>query len=202
VSDTAPGTRDRRFDGVLLLLAIVVVMWMLEVIDAVAPGTPLDRYGIEPRDPDSLPEVATAPFLHVGFGHLIGNTIPLIAMGTVIALQGAARLAFVTLIVIAVSGIGIWLVAPEHTTHLGASGIVFGYAAYLLARGIFNRAPLELAVGAVVALVWGTALLGGLAPQDGVSWQGHLFGAVGGVIAARVFARPRSARGRGEPTRA
>jgi membrane associated rhomboid family serine protease len=192
VSDPASAPRERRFDGVVVLLAMVVVMWALEAADAIAPGTPLDRYGIEPREPDSLPEVVTAPFLHVGFGHLIGNTIPLIAMGIVIALQGVKRLLLVTLIVIGVSGLGIWLIAPEDTTHLGASGIVFGYAAYLLTRGIFNRAPLELAVGVVVALIWGTALLGGLAPQDGVSWQGHLFGAVGGVIAARVFARGRA----------
>ena len=170
-------------------------MWALEAADAIAPGTPLDRYGIEPRDPDSLPEVVTAPFLHVGFGHLIGNTIPLIAMGIVIALPGRQAIAARD--------------ADRHRRERARDlahrsgghhaprrvGIVFGYAAYLLTRGIFNRAPLELAVGAVVALIWGTALLGGLAPQDGVSWQGHLFGAIGGVIAARVFARGRSRAG-------
>ena len=195
VSEPQPGLRDRRFDGMVLLLAMVALMWVLEIVDAVAAGNPLDEYGIEPRDPDSLPAIVSAPFLHVGFGHLIGNTIPFIAMGVVIALQGLKRLAFVTLVVIAVAGLGVWITAPENSIHLGASGIVFGYATYLLTRGFFNRAGLEIAVGVGVAVLWGTALLGGLVPQDGVSWQGHLFGAIGGVLAARVMRRERPREG-------
>ena len=93
----------------------------------------------------------------------------------------------VTVIVGLVSGLGTWLIAPEHTIHIGASGIVFGYASYLISRGFFNRNALELAVGALVAVVYGSALLGGLVPEDGVSWQGHFFGAVGGVVAARTL---------------
>ena len=99
-----------------------------------------------------------------------------------------------TLIVGLVSGLGTWLVAPEGTIHIGASGIVFGYATYLLARGVFNRNVWEILIGVAVAAVWGTALLGGLMPQEGVSWQGHFFGAVGGVLAAWLLAR-RPARG-------
>ena len=182
---------DRRFDGVVLLLAMVVAMWALEIVDELAAGSPLDAYGIEPRDPDGLPAIVSAPFLHVGFGHLIGNTIPFVAMGVVIALQGVVRLALVTAIVVLVSGLGVWLVGPDNSIHLGASGIVFGYATYLLARGIFNRALFEIVVGVAVAVIWGTALVGGLVPQEGVSWQGHLFGAIGGVVAARVLARRR-----------
>jgi membrane associated rhomboid family serine protease len=98
----------------------------------------------------------------------------------------------VTGIVMLVSGLGTWLVAPDNSIHIGASGIVFGYATYLVARGIFNRDAIEIAIGLGVVAIWGTALLGGLLPQDGVSWQGHFFGAVGGVLAARVLARPRT----------
>ena len=90
----------------------------------------------------------------------------------------------VTVTVALVSGLGTWLVAPAGTIHIGASGIVFGYATYLLVRGLFNRRLVEILIGVAVAAVWGTALLGGLVPQEGVSWQGHFFGAVGGVIAA------------------
>ena len=116
-------------------------------------------------------------------------------MGFVIAAQGAARVVAVTVIVALVSGLGTWLIAPEHTIHIGASGIVFGYASYLISRGFFNRNALELAVGALVAVVYGSALLGGLVPEDGVSWQGHFFGAVGGVVAARGLSTRSSARG-------
>ena len=90
-----------------------------------------------------------------------------------------------------VGGLGTWLVAPSSTLHLGASILVFGYAAYLIARGLFDRRFASLAVGVAVAFVYGSALLVGLVPRPGISWQGHLFGALGGLVAARVLARPR-----------
>jgi membrane associated rhomboid family serine protease len=168
---------------------------VLEVIDQLADNR-LDQYGIEPRDADGLIGVVAAPFLHGGFDHLASNTVPFLLMGFVIAAQGASRVLGVTAIVALVSGLGTWLIAPDNTVHIGASGIVFGYATYLLSRGFFNRSPLELVVGAVVAVVYGTALLGGLVPEDGVSWQGHFFGAVGGILAARgLAASPRTEAG-------
>ena len=162
-------------------------MWVLEAVD-VALDHRLDRYGIEPREADGLDGVVAAPFLHVGFGHLIANTIPFVAMGMVIALEGPLRLAGVTAITALVSGVGTWLIAPANTIHLGASGVVFGFATYLIARGWFNRRALEIAIGVAVAVLWGGALVAGLEPQQGISWQGHLFGAIGGVVAARVLA--------------
>jgi membrane associated rhomboid family serine protease len=169
---------------------MVALMWILEGVDA-AVDHRLDRYGIEPRDTDGLDGIVAAPFLHVGFGHLIANTVPFVVMGVVIALEGPLRLLAVTAIVGLTSGLGTWLVAAEGSIHIGASGIVFGYATYLIARGVFNRRATELAVGLAVALIWGGALLGGLEPQRGISWQGHLFGAIGGVVAARALARER-----------
>jgi membrane associated rhomboid family serine protease len=175
-----------------VLLAMVLLMWGLEVVDAILDNR-LDRYGIEPREVDGLDGVVTAPFLHVGFGHLAANTVPFVVMGLVIALEGPLRLIAVTAITAVVSGLGTWLIAPADTIHLGASGVVFGYATYLIARGLFNRRPVEIAIGVVVALLWGGALLAGLEPQQGISWQGHLFGAIGGVVAARVLSERRAA---------
>jgi membrane associated rhomboid family serine protease len=175
-----------------LLLAMVLLMWGLEVVDS-ALDNRLDRYGIEPRDVDGLDGVVAAPFLHVGFGHLLANTLPFAAMGAVIALEGAWRLLGVTAIVAVVSGLGTWLIAPADTIHLGASGVVFGYATYLIARGWFNRRPVEIGIGLVVAFLWGGALLAGLEPQQGISWQGHLFGAIGGVVAAATLRERREA---------
>ena len=166
---------------------MVLLMWVLEAVD-VALDHRLDRYGIEPREADGLDGVVAAPFLHVGFGHLIANTIPFVAMGMVIALEGPLRLAGVTAITALVSGVGTWLIAPANTIHLGASGVVFGFATYLIARGWFNRRALEIAIGVAVAVLCGGALVAGLEPQQGISWQGHLFGAIGGVVAARVLA--------------
>ena len=175
-------------DAAKILLALVAVMWAVEVVDVIVDHQ-LDQYGIEAREPEGLDGIVTAPFLHVGFGHLLANTIPFVAMGAVIALEGPKRLVLVTVLVALISGLGTWLVAASGSVHVGASGIVFGYATYLIARGVFNRNGTELAIGAVVVLLWGGALLGGLEPQRGISWQGHLFGAIGGVIVASMLAR-------------
>jgi membrane associated rhomboid family serine protease len=179
-----------RTNALLLVAAMVALMWVTEVVDVLA-GHRLDDYGIHPRDADGLAEILAAPFLHAGFGHLISNTVPFAVMGAAIALGGLARVALVTLIVAVVSGLGTWLIASSNSVHLGASGVVFGYAAYLVTRGVLSRRVTELAVGAVVVGVWGFGLLQGLLPQDRISWQAHLFGAVGGAIAASLLARRR-----------
>ncbi len=183
-------SRKTRYDGFLVIFALVLIMWVSEAVDTVV-GHRLDGYGIEPRDADGLSGIIASPFLHGGFEHLISNTVPFLVMGFVIAFKGAVRVATVTAIVALVSGLGTWLVAPADTVHIGASGVVFGYATYLLSRGFFDRQLLGLAVGLAVGAIWGTALLGGLLPEEGISWQGHLFGAIGGVVAARVLARRR-----------
>ena len=183
-----PTSDDPIVLGVILVLALVAVMWVVEAVDQLADGR-LDAYGIVPREVDGLDGVAFAPFLHAGWDHLIGNTIPFLLLGFAIALGGIARVATVTVIVALVGGIGTWLVAPANTVHIGASGIVFGFAAYLVARGVYSRSMIQIALGVVVLAVWGTTLLRGLVPEDGISWQGHLFGAIGGVLAARLLHR-------------
>jgi membrane associated rhomboid family serine protease len=184
----AQRTEPPFVSGAIFVVVMAAVMWVVEAADQLADGR-LDRYGIEPRDLDGLDGVVFAPFLHAGWDHLIGNTIPFLLLGLAVAVGGLARVAAVTVIVAVVGGLGTWLVAPAHTIHIGASGIVFGFAAYLVARGLYSRSPLQIALGAVVLLVWGTTLLRGLVPEDGISWQGHLFGAVGGVLAARLLHR-------------
>jgi membrane associated rhomboid family serine protease len=174
---------SRIGSGLKLLAVLIGLMWLSEIVDTALNGR-LDQYGIISRDPEGLLGIITSPFLHLGFGHLISNTLPLVTLGALIALSGAARLAAVTALVTVIGGFGTWLVSPPNTITIGASGVVFGYATYLVARGIFNRRLSQVLVGVVVIGVWGSALLGGLLPQDGISWQGHLFGAIAGVLAA------------------
>jgi membrane associated rhomboid family serine protease len=176
---------EDRIRGVIFVAAMVVVMWALEVVDLI--GGNLDSDGIHPRDVDGLPGIAFAPFLHAGWGHLIGNTVPFLVLGFTIALGGLLRTAAVTGIVALVAGFGTWLLGPGNTNHIGASGLVFGFAAYLVARGVFSHRALHIGVGLAVLAVYGSTLALGFVPTPGVSWQGHLFGAVGGVIAARVL---------------
>ncbi|MFK4085358.1 rhomboid family intramembrane serine protease [Kribbella sp. NPDC020789] len=176
--------------GLKLLAVLIGLMWLSEIVDTALHGR-LDQYGIIARNPEGLVGIITSPFLHLGFGHLISNTLPLVTLGALIAFSGAARLAAVTAVVAVIGGFGTWLISPPNTITIGASGVVFGYAAYLVARGIFNRRLTQVLVGILVIAVWGSALLGGLLPQDGISWQGHLFGAIAGILAARLLAEDR-----------
>jgi membrane associated rhomboid family serine protease len=195
-----PEKRNQSLEGLVLLAAIVGVMWLIEVINSLDHDA-LDRAGgLYARNFGHIWAIFTSPFLHEGFPHLIDNTIPFVFMGVIIALRGAARLALVTLVVIVVGGLGTWLVSPGGTVTVGASGLVFGYATYLFARGLFNRSLLEILTGVVVGVVWGGALLSSVVPHSRVSWQGHVCGAVGGVVAAWLLARPRDARGSGSGT--
>jgi len=195
---TQQGTRTReliRNEGVRAVLAMVAVMWVVEVINSIDNDALARDGGIEARTVGRLWAIFTAPFLHVSWAHLIDNTIPFVCMGLLIALRGATKVAIVTLIVIVVGGLGTWLISPDHTNTVGASGVVFGYATYLLTRGFFNHSMVELLLGVVVAVLWGTVLLSSLVPHYGVSWQGHASGAVGGFVAAWLVARDKTAGG-------
>src|SRR3954454_17415478 len=182
-TDTTPSRRDERYAGFYVVAAMVAVMWLVEVVDEIDDHK-LDGWGIRPHHLDRLVGIITAPFLHSGFDHLIANTVPFAILGFAIAFSGLTRVLAVTAIVVGVGGLGTWLIAPSNTIHIGASGVVFGYATYLVFRGVFTGRVPELLLGAAVAAVWGSALLSGLVPHDGISWQGHLCGALGGIGAA------------------
>ncbi len=169
-------------------------MWVLEAANSLDSNQLATSDGIYARNLDHIWAIFTAPFLHFSFQHLIANTVPFVFMGVIIALQGARKLLLVTLIIIVIGGLGTWLIAPSGTDTAGASGVVFGYATYLFARGFFNRSALELLTGLIVGVVWGGALLSSVVPHTGVSWQGHVCGAIGGVVAAYLLRRDRPRR--------
>lgn len=173
---------DKR-RGLALIALLATVMWVSEIVDTILGGD-LDAYGILPRNVEGLDGIAWAPFLHSGFEHLAGNTVPFVILGGIIALSGIARVVGVFLIVALVGGLGTWVAAPETAIHIGASGIVFGFAAYVIARWLYTRRAAHILTAVVVVAIWGATLLGGLVPTEGVSWQGHLFGGLGGLVAA------------------
>jgi membrane associated rhomboid family serine protease len=194
----AAGQRpSERVSAGRLLGAMVAVMWVVQVINSV-DGQRLDADGIRPRVISGLDGVVFAPFLHASFSHLIGNTIPFVILGATIALTEGMRLAWVTVIVGLVAGLGTWLIAPGGIPTVGASGVVFGYATYLIGRGVFSRQLVPLAIGVAVGLVFGLTLLYSLIPRTGISWQDHLFGAIGGILAARGSSGRNGPAGVGE----
>jgi membrane associated rhomboid family serine protease len=173
---------------------LVAIMWAVELVNALDSHR-LDRDGIVPRNFSHLDGILFAPFLHASVHHLLGNTVPFIMLGFAIALAGVRRLLLVTLVVALVSGLGVWLTSPGGTVTVGASGVVFGYATYLISRGLFDRRVGEVVFGAFVLLLFGGALISDVIPHTGISWEGHLFGGIGGVLAASELPRP-ARRGR------
>jgi membrane associated rhomboid family serine protease len=171
----------------------VLLLWAIEFVDVVL-GNRLDDEGIRPRDEEGLLGIVFAPLLHAGWGHLIANTLPLLVLGFLVFLSGIGRALAATAVIWVVGGLGTWLIAPERTVHIGASVIVFGWLTYLLLRGIFARNEGQIALGAVVLVFYGGLLLGVLPGQPGISWQGHLFGAIGGALAAWWLAPDRPQR--------
>ncbi|MFB8118691.1 rhomboid family intramembrane serine protease [Streptomyces sp. NPDC055962] len=187
---TRTGATARAVTAGVVMIAWVALLWVLEGIDT-ATGHSLDTYGVSPREPAELADVVPAAFLHSGWEHVASNSVPLLVLGFIAALGGIRRFAAVVLVVIVTSGLGVWLTAPPDTVTLGASGVVFGLFGYLLVRGFVDRRPLDIAVGVIVATVYGSLLWGVLPTDSGISWQGHLFGLAGGVAAAFVLRRHR-----------
>ncbi|ANZ17824.1 rhomboid family intramembrane serine protease [Streptomyces noursei] len=188
----------RARPALVLMLGWVALLWVLEGLDTVT-GNALDAFGIQPRDPAELVDVIPAAFIHFGFGHLAANTLPLLVLGFVAALRsGIRRFLGAALLIILVSGLGVWLTAAPHSNTAGASGVVFGLFGYLLVRGFIERKLLDIGIGVTVGLIYGSILWGALPTTSGISWQGHLFGLVGGVLAAFVLReRGRAVRSAG-----
>lgn len=180
----ATATRGRVRSSGLLAAVPVGIMWMLEAIDT-ASRNALDRFGIQSWSIDGLWGLATAPWLHHGWQHLANNSGPLLVLGFLVALSGLRRWLATTLVVALTSGLAAWLLSPPGTLTLGASGIVFGWLTYLVARGLWSRNLVQVLVGIGVFIVYGGILWGVLPSTPGISWQAHLGGAVGGLASAR-----------------
>lgn len=188
----------------LVVLAWIAAMWFLVSLDGRDPscrdGDPdppiVCEYGIRPREFATLPYIYPAAFLHFGRDHLAANAAPLLILGFLVAARGIGRFLAVCAIAITFSGLGIWLTSASGSLTAGASGVVFGLFGYLLTRGVVERRALDITVGLLVLLCYGSILSNALPilTPDGVSWQGHFYGLAGGVVAAR-WLRRRGAAG-------
>ena len=174
------------------MLLLLAGLWALELVDQVS-GNALDGFGIAAREVDGLPEILTAPWLHAGWQHLASNSVPFFVLGFLVLLSGVARWVVSSLTSVVSSGLFAWLLTPAGTIVLGASGLIFGWLTYLIVRGLWSRRPAQVVVGVLVLLVYGGLIWGVLPGAAGISWQAHLGGAVGGVVAAWALHR-RAAR--------
>lgn len=177
-----------------VLGGFVAIMWIVELVDIVIFDQGLNRYGIWPHHREGLWGILFAPFLHGGLSHLIANTIPFITLGWFVMLQETSDFFIVTAITMVVSGLGVWVFGLPNTHHIGASSLIFGYLGFLLLRGYFERNFSSILLSIIVGFLYGGAIWGVLPTVPGVSWEGHLFGFIGGILAARFLAKRKKQR--------
>ena len=183
--------------AIRLTAGLLALFWALEAADQWLLGEALDAYGIRPKSRDGLWGILFAPFLHGGFGHLGANSMPFLVLGTLVALGGRLEFLEVSLVIVFLGGLGTWLCSPAGTVHIGASGVIFGYFGFLMARGLLELDLRAILIAIGVGFLYGGMIWGVLPSQPEVSWQGHLFGFLGGA----VFAWARQGRHRSSPAR-
>ncbi|HEX9939012.1 MAG TPA: rhomboid family intramembrane serine protease [Longimicrobium sp.] len=179
--------RELKLHGWLLFLPLAV-MWVLQLVNSVAFNV-LVRLGIRPRETAGLLGILLAPFLHGGFAHLMANTLPFLVLGWLILLHNVRDFVVVSLLAMLVGGFGTWLTGAPGSVHVGASGVVFGYFGFLLLRGYFRRSVGAILLSLLIGALYGGLLFGVLPGQAGISWQGHLFGFLGGGLSAYLLCR-------------
>jgi membrane associated rhomboid family serine protease len=176
---------------VLAIAGFVVVLWLLEALDAVAPRN-FDLLGIRPRSLAGLFGIPLTPLLHGGFSHLTTNTTALVPLAFFVAARRERDLYLVPLVVTGLGGLCVWLFGAPGSVHIGASLLVFGFLGYLLLVGALERSLGSVALAVLVAFVYGGLFVGLRPGQPGVSWESHFFGFLAGGVCALLFYEKRA----------
>jgi membrane associated rhomboid family serine protease len=197
-TDSDRAASDAR-RALFVMAGVIAVLWAVQIANWIDHYWLSRHFGIVAREPSRLPDIFTAPLLHWSFSHIEANSAPLFFLGFFAAYRGIRRFVVVTLLIVVTSGMGSWLFSPTRTVGAGASGVVFGYFGYVVVRGLVERHLLDVIVGLVVALSFWSILQGVLPSDPHISWQAHLFGLIGGIVAAlllrqRAPTRPRADR--------
>jgi membrane associated rhomboid family serine protease len=176
------------FEKALIPFRLVFIMWLVFVIQVIN-GYNLTFLGIRPRSLEGLPGVLTAPMVHADIPHLVGNTMPVLFLGAVL-FYFYARVAHRTFFVCyLLTNALVWLLAPSVTYHVGASGLVYALASFLILYGFFRRQIISLFISLVVLVVYGGIFYGVLPLRPDISWESHLAGALVGIGTAIYFRR-------------
>lgn len=187
-----PSRRNTVLKEFKILIVAVTIFWVVEIADQFVFHGSLDNYGIQPHSIIGLRGIAFAPFLHGGFPHLIANTIPFITLGWLTMIQETSNFYIASIMSVIIGGAGVWLFGSSQSVHIGASILIYGYLGFLLLRGYFQKNFPSIALSIFVAIAYGGFIAGVFPGQMGVSWQGHLFGFMGGAIAAKMVAQEKN----------
>ncbi|MYE10740.1 MAG: rhomboid family intramembrane serine protease [Gammaproteobacteria bacterium] len=169
----------------VVLLASTGLIWAVSLYGILLDPGMLYDLALLPRRADGLPGVIGMPFVHRSWAHLLANSGPLLVLGALVLFRGVRYYLAVTATIVLVGGIGVWLLGRD-AAHIGSSGLVFGFAAFLVVRGLYERRPGSTVIALLVFIFYGS-LIWGVVPQgDGTSWEAHLFGLLAGMVAARA----------------
>ncbi|MFK8075263.1 MAG: rhomboid family intramembrane serine protease [Granulosicoccus sp.] len=161
------------------------IIWVVFVLDRFLP---LEALGLVPRTSSGLVGIVAMPFLHADFTHLVGNTMPLAVTLLLLAGSRANSMGIVTIITLC-TGVGLW-VFGRTALHIGASGLVFGLITFHICAGIFEKRLRSVILALIVGFLYASTALQGIIPfQKGVSWEGHLIGAISGGLVALLISR-------------
>ena len=174
-----------------ILIISIAIFWVVEILDIFVFQGSLDRYGVQPQSVTGLRGIIFAPFLHGGLGHLMANTIPFITLGWLTMIQDINDFYIASIMSAVIGGLGVWIFGSPDSVHIGASILIYGYLGFLLLRGYFQHNFPSIALSIFVAIAYGSFIRGVFPSQFGVSWQGHLFGFIGGAIAAKMVAQKK-----------
>jgi membrane associated rhomboid family serine protease len=188
-------TRVTSVTSVLKTQAVVLggtlaVFWAVFVVNTVLGGSLLSL-GVIPRTAVGLRGILFAPFLHGSLNHIVANSIPFLALGWMVMLRDERHFIPVTLAGMVGSGLVAWLLGAPGSVHIGASGVIFGYLGFLMLTGWYTRSFGSILLSIIVTLVWGSLVFGMMPGVPGISWQAHIGGFLGGVVAARGFRTSR-----------
>jgi membrane associated rhomboid family serine protease len=176
-----------------ILATVVSIFWIVFILNEVIFGRKLNAFGILPHNFVGLRGILFAPFLHGNFYHIAANTAPFIVLGWLVMLRNIKDFYFVSLMSAFVGGLGTWLFG-RNSIHIGASGVIFGYFGYLLFRGYFEKSFVSIAISIAIAIGYGGMIWGVLPTRSYISWEGHLFGFIGGIIAAKLLSPSKTAQ--------
>jgi len=188
---------DEARKAFFLMVGFIGLIWALQIANW-ADHYGLDQhYGIVPHDVTRLPDLFVAPFLHFSWDHIESNSGPLFIFGLLAAYRGVVKFLGVTLVVVITSGMAVWLFQDSNTLSVGASGVIFGYFGYVLARGLIERSLIDSLVAVVMGLSYFYLLTIAIpGAPSGVSWIDHLGGLIGGLASAWIFRTRRGQRSR------
>jgi membrane associated rhomboid family serine protease len=186
--------------SLLIIGSLLAVMWGVELLDRIGGRwLEFDQFGIVPRQLSGLLGIPLAPFLHAGWSHLAANSLPFAILGLIVIGRGERTFWAVSAGIVVLGGFAVWLLGRGQTSHVGASGVIFGYFGYLVALGVIERSVVSILRALVVGLFYGSIIWGVFPNHRGVSWEGHLFGLLAGIALACLSCRGAAARRRNEP---